>query len=211
MRTLLQKKNQIISAFLINQFRLTLTWLPSEQLVSNVAWTILRINYSFYQLFLAINVQLTIIHRAALKTRHGCSWYLLLWSIHLKKSCYNRRLAAIYFHSLAAGFPLKEASIVLFVILYKTFKKKDIWHSRQYHEGLNSPWVRNGRRRLPWSLNRNSVMNGNIISFTLSDVDLANGQRYFGRAVWWVPDAVSKSLLPHLVTSSTIKDNHLII
>ena len=50
-------------------------------------------------------------------------------------------------------------------------------------------------------------MNRNIISFTRSDVDLANGQRNFSEAVQivrWVPHAVSKSLLPQLVTSSII-------
>ena len=45
--------------------------------------------------------------------------------LYIRNHALNRHLAAIYIHSLAVGFPLKEASIVLFVILYRTRKKND--------------------------------------------------------------------------------------
>ena len=124
----------------------------------------------------------------------------------------NRHLVAnrqmYYFHNLAVGFPLKEASIVLFVILNKWYIVVII--TNIYKLTPSVQWVKASflvpqpqlchewKHNLVYLLRRKSSQRLRI-SVEQSQI------------VWWVPDAVSKSLLPHLVTSSIMKVNHLII
>jgi len=83
----------------------------------------------------------------------------------------RRIITPSHFHSFAVALPLKEASIVRFVILRKG-RSRHGHHPSENVKLRYSPRMCNGRGGFSWPLYRNPLSHRDIIAFSRADVYL---------------------------------------